>query len=162
MLENAFLTYPYKALKVVNSSLLQLFFFVNSNLFYFARFRVLLYYLIYFCPTFQCFMVLSKLNSPLVLKPCFLTHNIQEQIACWLIGPKSRKSWLNCFPNSRERSTGKSAFCKSVAEPRAEEPKLNCLPEPELKLRIAAQVPFYLPQTSRNFIVKKWLLKKCL
>ncbi len=52
-----------------------------------------------------------------------------------------------------------SAFCKSVAEPRAEELKLNCLPKPELKLRIAAQVRFYLPQTPRNYIVKKWLLK---
>jgi hypothetical protein len=34
-----------------------------------------------------------------------------------------------------------------VAEPRAEEPKLNYLPEPEPKLRIAAPAPFYLPQT---------------
>jgi hypothetical protein len=29
----------------------------------------------------------------------------------------------------------------------AEEPKLNCLLEPEPKLRIAAPAPFYLPQT---------------
>ncbi len=31
-------------------------------------------------------------------------------------------------------------------EPRAEEPKLNCLPEQELKLRIVAPAPFYLLQ----------------
>jgi hypothetical protein len=53
-----------------------------------------------------------------------------------------------------------SAFCKSVAEPRAEEPKLNCLPEPELKLRIAAQVPFYLPQTSRKLYCKKMVAEE--
>ncbi len=40
-------------------------------------------------------------------------------------------------------------------KPRAEEPKLNCLPEPEPKLWIAAPVlapaPFCLPRTFRNF-----------
>ncbi len=39
-------------------------------------------------------------------------------------------------------------------EPTAEEPKLNCLLEPEPKLRIAAPAPFYLWQTWRNFIEK--------
>ncbi len=37
----------------------------------------------------------------------------------------------------------------------AEESKLNCLPEPKPKLRIAAPAPFYLPQTWRNFYRKK-------
>jgi hypothetical protein len=32
-------------------------------------------------------------------------------------------------------------------EPRAEEPKLHCPPEPEPKLRNAAPAPFCLPQT---------------
>jgi hypothetical protein len=44
----------------------------------------------------------------------------------------------------------------SVAEPRAEEPKLDCFPEPEPKLRIAAPAPFFLPQTGlKEILVKK-------
>jgi hypothetical protein len=47
-------------------------------------------------------------------------------------------------------------------EPRAKEPKLNSLPEPELKLRIAAPdpAPFYLPQTERYFIEKSMVAEE--
>jgi hypothetical protein len=38
-------------------------------------------------------------------------------------------------------------------EPRAKEPKLNCLPEP--KVQIAASAPFHLPQTWKKFYRKK-------
>jgi hypothetical protein len=39
-----------------------------------------------------------------------------------------------------------SRFIHSLGRERVEEPKLNCLSEPELELRIAAPAPFYLPQ----------------
>jgi hypothetical protein len=43
----------------------------------------------------------------------------------------------------------------SVVEPepsqRAEEPKLNCLPEPEPQLRIAAPAPFYYPDLKKFY-----------
>jgi len=41
-------------------------------------------------------------------------------------------------------------FCRQCCAAGAEEPILNCLPEPSL--RILALAPFYLPQTGRNFI----------
>ncbi len=40
-----------------------------------------------------------------------------------------------------------SLASSSVVEPRAEEPKLNCLPDPEPGLRIVAPALFYLPKT---------------
>jgi hypothetical protein len=50
----------------------------------------------------------------------------------------------------------------SVAEPRSEEPKLNCLLEPEPKLRIAAPAPtLSIYKGLKKFYRKKsWLLKK--
>jgi hypothetical protein len=40
----------------------------------------------------------------------------------------------------------------AVPKPRAEEPKLNCIPE--LELRTAAPVPFPSSKTCRNFLEK--------
>ncbi len=68
----------------------------------------LLFYIFSFEPRDVKFF--SGLKTPFPHSLFYISCTVQEQIACWLIGPKSRRSWLNCFPNSRERSTGKSVF----------------------------------------------------
>jgi hypothetical protein len=68
----------------------------------------LLFYIFSFEPRDVEFF--SGLKAPFPHSLFYISGTVQEQIACWLIGPKSRRSWLNCFPNSRERSTGKSVF----------------------------------------------------
>ncbi len=47
-------------------------------------------------------------------------------------------------------------------EPRAEEPKLNCLlePDPKLRIAVAAPAPFYLSKTWRNVIEKNQMQKR--
>jgi hypothetical protein len=47
----------------------------------------------------------------------------------------------------------------SVAEPRAENQKLNCLLEPEPKLRIAATAPFFY-QRLEELLYKKIMIAK--
>jgi hypothetical protein len=55
------------------------------------------------------------------------------------------------------------ALVVSVAEPKAEEPKLNCLLEAEPKLRIATpapEAPVYLSKTLKNSVEKNYGCKR--